>query len=546
MNAKAAKCIAVILLWAMLLTGCAQSEGGTASGGVVSVQASTVGRYLAIATSDTDTFDPQCTSDHYLVALNVFDRLVEVSVDREGRTKIVPSLAESWEISEDGYVYTFHLRQDVTYSNGSPLTASDVRYTMMRLLTNPDSCNQDVVSAVFGAEALREGRLQTLAGFIIHNDYEFAIVLSQPYAAFLACLSTPGASVLDQESTTMAGRLFGKTAQYTVGTGPFVMEDWKPGVEMKLKANQKCWSGPPRCGGMTVRIVSDSESQRLLFENGTLDILDLDNMGTEAEYFYHGDIYQKKLRRGSRVGINYIALNSSIQPLNDVRVRKALQLALDREMLLKAMVGGRGQVENGIFPRGLIGHNARLPEIPFDLNRARELLEEAGYPDGFDLEISVPSDALQNRTELAELAAAMWRKAGVNARVVLVDADTFMTRRRAGAVSCYINQWSADFNDPDNFIYTFFGTERNTRTRSLCYGNEAIMERVCKARGIVDENARLQEYQELERIIVQDDAAWIPLYSQQHYFVVSDRVGGFKVAWNGWSNTNYRDVVLLE
>jgi len=520
-----------------------ESSGGVMGrGGAADTSAS---NYLQLAMFEPGSVDPQCTDDDYAIALNVFDRLVELRTNPDGTCDLVPSLAESWEVSDDGYVYTFHLREGVTFSNGEPLTASDVEFTFTRLLTYPESCNQNVVSGIFGAEALASGRLSVLAGFHRHNDREFAVTLSKPYAAFLQWLATPGASILNEEAVRRAGALFGRTCDSMVGTGPFIFTEWRGGQEMVLRANPNYWGEPPGCDGISIRIVADTESQRLLFERGALDILDLDIMGGDAEFFIRGDIYRNALRQRRRVGITYIALNESVKPLDDVRVRKALQLALDRDALLTAVAGGRGQVENGIFPSGLDGYNPNLAAIPYDPETARELLREAGFADGFDLEFTILENA-QQYAELAKIVASMWEKVGVRVTVTQLSEESFVSQRRSGKLACYANRWSADCNDPDNFIYTFFGTAQNSYERSLCYPEEAVMERVRNARTIEDENRRMQTYHALEQRIVQKDAAWIPLYSLRHYFVVSDRVEGFEISWNGWSDTCYRSVRLRE
>lgn len=535
-------CLSVVLLLGLS----AACSGGPEAGGPGGAAPGTelAGEVLRIVGDEPDTVDPQCTSEHYNVALNVFDRLVEVRPLPGGTSEIRPSLAESWEISPDGREYTFHLHENVVFSNGSPLTSSDVGFTLTRLLTHPDACNRDLAEEILGAEALENGETDTLEGFRILSDRDFVITLKAPCAAFLACLSTPGASILDEESTTEAGDGFGTDPALTVGTGPFRLLEMNAGSGMLMEANAGCWSGPPRCRGLAVHYVGDTETRRLMFENGKLDILDLEDIGGEAEYFIHGDIYQDQLRHGPRVGITYLALNQSVEPLGDVRVRRALQLALDRKLLLDAVYSGRGTVENGILPRGLIGHNPDLPAIPFDPEAARALLREAGYGDGFDLEISVSGVPTENTMDLLKIIVSMWEEVGVRAAVVSLDEDDYMTRRKAGQLACYLSNWSADYNDPNNFLYTFFGSRENTDGRSLCYPDEAVMERVRQARSIVDEEQRIRAYQDLERRIIQEDAAWIPLFSREHYFVINKRVKGFQVPWNGWSNTCYRDVAL--
>lgn len=140
-------------------------------------------------------------------------------------------------------------------------------------------------------------------------------------------LSVPEYSILDQETTSAAGDRFGKDPEVTVGTGPFVFDKWDAGKEIVLTANPGCWSGAPGCNGIIMQFVMDAEAKRLMFEEGKLDILDLEDLGSDAEYFVRGDIYEKQLRYGRRVGLTYIGLNESVKPLNDVRVRRASRRA---------------------------------------------------------------------------------------------------------------------------------------------------------------------------------------------------------------------------
>jgi ABC-type transport system substrate-binding protein len=537
--------VLAMLLAADCLSACA---GGTGDGAVgpSAEEGPKAERVLVAVDEEPDTVDFQCTTIYYTIAYNVFDRLVETVVGPDGEASIVPSLAESWVISDDGLRYTFHLREGVKFSNGSPLTASDVYYTFVRLLTHPNSCNRDIAECILGAGALEKHETDILEGFHVLNDRDFSITLERPFAAFLSCLSMPGASILDQESTEKAGVRFGESAYHTVGTGPFCFYSWVPRNSIVLRANRDCWAGPPQVDEIKLLFLTDPVEERVMFENGELDILNLDNLGDAAEYFIHGDIYQDNLATARQVGISYIALNESVTPLNNGKVRKALQLALNRQMLLDAVYSGRGDLENGIFPHGLWGYNPDLDGIPYDPDAARELLKEAGYPNGFDLTFSVKTSSTLLERQMAYMAVSMWKKIGVRAEVELLDEKTFMERRKAGKLACYTASWVADFDDPDNFIYTFYGDAGNTRYRSLCYYNEAVMKRVRDARGIMDDEARMREYQELEKIIVHDDAAWIPLYSRVRFYVFSDRVQKFTVAWNGRFTPSLRNMEMKE
>ena len=541
--------LALIALLALaILTACSpagQSENEAAQNQAAQ-QTLDTSRYLVAIEDEPDTVDFQCTSIHYTIATNVFDRLVETKADGDDSVKIEPSLAESWTVSDDGRTYTFHLRDGITFSNGSTLTASDVLYTFKRLLTHPESCNRDIAEPIEGAAQLESGEADELKGFKILGELDFEITLSEPFEAFLACLSMPGASILDEETTMAAGNRFGLDPDCTIGTGPFILKEWTSGKGMLLTANKDCWEGAPSCEGLDLRFITEPAEARTLFDSGELDILDLDEVGNSAEYFIHGDIYQDRLYWVPRIAITYIALNESQGPLGDVRVRKALQLALDRSTLLAAVYGGRGSVENGIFPKGLYGFNPDLPAIAYDPDEARKLLEEAGYPDGFSFPICVKASSTQWEMTLAELAASMWEDIGVQASIQIMDESEFMRQRKAGELPCYSATWTADYDDPDNFIYTFFGSRENTTFRSLCYSNDGIMDRVRQARTIIDSDKRLEEYQDLERIIVQDDAAWIPLFSRYYIYVTSERVNNIETSWNGSVKNEYRNVSITE
>ena len=545
-NKKFCLCIfAVLILFLSTLTSCFSGGSDKTDDKVKNGSTnSDSSKYLVVTEEEPDTTDFQCTTYYYTVAMNVFDRLVEVKADNGGKSSIVPSLAESWEISDDRRTYTFHLREGVKFSNGSPLTSGDVLYSFSRLLTEPNSCNQDIVKVIKGAEQFEKGKADSLEGFKVINDRDFTITLEQPYEAFLASLSTPGASIMNEELTKSAKDRFGTAPNTMIGTGPYIFSQWEKGNKILLKANNDCWSGKPANEGVEILFLSEPEYIQELFDNGQLDIMDLDDLDNDAEYYIHGDIYQDKLKVVQRVAINYIALNESVRPLNDVRVRKALQLAVNRMALLDSVYGGRGQIEDGIFPHGLYGFNEDLPEIPFDKKKAKALLAEAGYPDGFDITIALKSSSTQWEDLMMNIVASMWKEIGVKAKIEILPESEFMLRRKDGDLACYTAMWTADYNDPDNFIFTFFGNKKNTRFRSICYDNEKIMDRVRKARMIGDAAERLEEYHELEKKIVQEDAAWIPLFSRSRLYVVSDRVDGFAPIWNGSVRSSYRTISL--
>ena len=201
---KSLACLLLVLAFVLSAAACAAPAGGKEANAKDGSAELDTSRFLVAVEDEPDTVDFQCTSIHYTVAQNVFNRLVEMESDDNGDMMILPSLAESWEVSDDGRTYTFRLREGVQFSNGSRLTAEDVEYTFRRLLTHPDSCNRDIADGILGAAALENGETDVLEGFQILNEREFSITLEQPFAAFLACLCMPGASTLDREATEAA------------------------------------------------------------------------------------------------------------------------------------------------------------------------------------------------------------------------------------------------------------------------------------------------------------------------------------------------------
>ena len=229
-----------------------------------------------------------------------------------------------------------------------------------------------------------------------------------------------------------------------------------------------------------------------------------------------------------------------------MKVRKAVQMAIDRQAILDALYGGRGQVEQGIFPKGLIAYNENQTTIEYDPEGAKALLAEAGYPDGFTMELSADSSASDTVTMSLEIIKEQLAQVGITAEIRNYDESTWLDTRNSGDLGSFMATWTADYNDPDNFIYTFFGNEEKTTMRSINYPDAEVMGRVAAARGIVNEDERIAEYQALEEKILHEDAAWAPMYSRTHLFAVSKRVQNFKPMWSGVGDKLYYEISLSE
>ena len=287
-----------------------------------------------------------------------------------------------------------------------------------------------------------------------------------------------------------------------------------------MRRNDDYWRKPAELDGISWRIVADADTMRLMFESGEIDVFNTDFAQSQIPYFANSDKYKDQLVTGNRMGIYYFTFNQDIEPFGDVRVRKALQMAVDRQGMLDALYDGRGVLVEGIFAPGLLGYNPDLPKIPYDPEAAKKLLAEAGYPDGFDMKLSMIAD---NPDILArnELFQAMMAEIGINVTIDQMDEAAWHAVRADGLLPAYTQIWSADYNDPDNFLYPFFAPG-NTAKRSFNFKNEGLANRVSAVRAIVDPEARVKEYRALEKAIIRDEAAWIPLFAPQHIFVVAE------------------------
>ena len=496
---------------------------------------------------DPETLDGQLTTDSYTIALNCFDRLVECETNDAGEAVLVPGLAKSWDVSGDGLTYTFHLQEGVKFQNGADFTADDVVYTVNRMM-DPKTLakNTDFMDMIKGAKARYEdttGAITSVEGVKAVDDLTVEITLEAPFGSFLANIATPGCAIYDRETTEAAGDQFGVDPAKCIGTGPFQVTKWERGVEVDLVTNPNYFKGASKMDGIKFMIVPDEDTQRMMFETGKVDVFNFEYGPSQLDYFLNTGDFKDRIVSGKRAGTYYYLFNESIPPLDNPKVRQALFMAIDRQAILDALYSGKGVVANAFVPEGVLGHNAAAPEIKYDPAAAKALLAEAGYPNGFDMETAQFADSSSTQ-QVNEIVQSYLAEIGVNLTINLMDDATFYGLRGEGKLPSYYNSWSADFNDPDNFLYTFF-SQKNSLSRSSNYHNEEVWKMLEEARVMVDPEARLKKYQEAESIIINTDYAILPMYQREHLFCLSPRVKNFKVAWDGWNDQSFYSVELV-
>ena len=523
------------LLWliaVLLLTGCRKSEGNDDT------------LHLAL-NADIVTMDVHKTTNDYIVAMNVFDTLFSIKKNDDGSTSIEKSLVDDYELSEDGLNYHFTLKDGIVFSDGTPLTAGDVKFTFERILTIPGGAQTDCVIIIDGAQEMLDGKADTLRGITVLDDRHFTITLTSPFAGFTALLSTPGTVIYSEKIVTEAGDDFGVIPEKTLGTGPYLIKEWTRGSGLTFEYNPR-YRGPEPSAKKVSMKVMEPLVMNLAFQKGDLDILDCMYIDSQiVSYLYKTDTFKDRIVTIDRMGQNFLIMNENIQPLGDVRVRKAISLAIDRESILNSIYGGDGKLEDGIFPTGCIGYSRNNQGwLNYDPEEAEKLLADAGYSEGFDLDLYADSSADDSVKNTIQIIAENLNSVGIRASIRTIDHASYLDIRNSGKMSCYWALWLLDYNDPDNIIYTFFGSRDNTRLRSLNYSDESVIERVAAAKTIVDETERLNEYEALEKKIIQDDMACVPMFSLKHIFIVSERIESFTPHWAGYNDMYFNQIIM--
>ena len=544
---KAVTPLIVALSLGLCLTACGgsgggdQSQSGTAAGSSSSVAAED-GLLRTAVLYDISTMDVTQTTDDYMIPMNIFDRLFETrTVD--GTAQVVKSLCEDYSVSEDGLKYDFVLKSGIVFSNGSALTASDVKYSFERLLIAAAQ-NTDIPLEVVGAEALMNKEADSLEGFEVTDDTHFSITLKAPNAGFLAELSAPAMSVVDAETMAQV-KNFGREPADTIGTGPYIVTEWEANDHYTLVCNDKYWGEEPSVKKVIVRVIPDPSTQNLMFQNGELDMIDLLSLDSKIVESTYKQTHADKIVTAPRVGLTYLIMNEENEYLRDVNVRKAIGMAINVDDIITNLYSGNAIRENGIIPTGIWGHNDSLTGFPYDPEGAQQLLSDAGYTKGqIYFELSMDSSANSDTQLLYQNISQELGKIGINAEVKTYDHSSWLALRNSGKMNSFVARWGMDYNDPSNIMYSFFGSEENTRNRSINYPDKETIKRVAAAPAIVNDEERMAEYQALEKKIIGEDAAWIPLFEELHLYCMGERVQNFVPHWAGFSDFYAIDVKL--
>ena len=480
-------------------------------------------------------FDPaQYTTsvEFSAAAYTVYNRLVEFE---HGGTKIEPGLAQSWTISDDGRVYTFHLRHGVKFHTTPyfrptrEFDADDVVRTFERMLDSNDALRKAYPASFPYFVDL--GLAKNLAKVDKLDPYTVQMTLHTPSAPFLSELAMPFASVISAE---YADRLMqeGKASALNrepIGTGPFVFRRYVKDATIRFEGNADYWKrGVVRVRKLVFEITPDPAVREEKLKEGECQVMSYPRPEDVASLSS-----DPNLQMPHQVGFNlgFLAYNTEHKPLDNVDVRRALDMAIDKQAIVKSVYQGAGQVAVNPMPPTQWSYDAALKDAPYDPTQAKALLAKAGYPDGFALSLwamPVQRPYNPNARLMAEMIQADWAKIGVHAAITTYEWGEYVRRAHAGEHDAMLIGFTGDNGDPDNWLGVLLGCAavNGSNFSRWCY--KPFDDLVVKARETSDTQARTRLYTQAQEIF-KSQVPFTPIAHSTVYQPLAKRVVGFKI-----------------
>jgi ABC-type transport system substrate-binding protein len=474
-------------------------------------------------TAEPTTLDPAQVQDGPTIDLlsQVYNGLIQWTKEN----KLVPALAERWDVSNGGRTYTFHLRKGVKFHNGRPVTARDFVYSLTRSLDShlPYPQGATYLNDIVGAGEYYARKAASVKGIEAPDDATLRLTIDAPKAYFLAKLTYPTAyAVCKEEIQRTHGSV---TESSMIGTGPFKLVEYRHGDRLVLQANPDYYEGAPRVPRMERRILLQDDTRHAKFAAGELDISDV------SMAMYRADRRNAKLQpllhQFERPSVYYLALNQkAFAPFKDRRVRQAFARAVNKSQIISTVHEGVPRLAEGILPYGIPGFDPRFKGLQYDPEAARKLLAEAGYPGGKGF----PALTLSYRASVNDIGNTatavqedLQKNLGISVRLDETEWGKFLNRRQQGEMPFYFLRWAADYLDPQNFLSTMLHSKAPLNT--LGYANPQFDLLCDQADLMQDETKRMATYRQAEAIAVQD-APWIPVYFQKDVELWSPRLQG--------------------
>jgi oligopeptide transport system substrate-binding protein len=474
---------------------------------------------LRIRGEDPLFLDPAVIQDagSAFYVVEIFSGLVRLDKDLQ----IQPDVADRWEVSPDGKVYTFHIDPDATFHDGRPVLAQDVKDSWERAL-NPETASvvaENFLGDIVGARDLSRGRADSVSGIEVVDDSTLRVTIDAPKQYFLYKLAYTTAFIVDTRQITANPR---RWTQKPNGTGPFKLREWRLGERLVLEAYERHHLGAPKL--KTVRVELSGGSALVAYEDGDIDVTgvgldDLERIQDPSDELH--DEYVTVPRQS----LDYIGFNVNTPPFDDPKVRQAFAMAVDRQKIAEVILKNAIPVATGILMPGVPGYTENDKTYPYDPERARQLLAESKY--GNDLpEITLAeSGAGATVGPTTEAIIQYWSdNLGVEVQIQQAESATFFDDIDEGRYQMFHLGWIMDYPDPEDVLDILFHSK--SRQNNTRYTNPEVDAKLEQARVEQDIERRLTIYREVEQTLVQD-AAWIPMFFDTTHALVKPYVKNY-------------------
>ena len=454
-------------------------------------------------------------------------------------TEVIPALAEKWTVTPDGTVWTFTLRKGVKFHDGTPFDASAVAWNFerWRFTTHPQHDNAIKAGKTFEYYEAQFGGFDDkslITKVEAVNPTTVRITLKSPQGPFLANLAMFVFDIVSPKAAEKYGNAFTKNP---TGTGPFKFVEWKVNQEVILEANKDYWdkANAPKVQRVIVRNIKDNSQRLAALKAG--EIHGMEGVNPDDVKVVRADPNLQIMLRPPNV-TGYVAFNFKVKEFQDGRVRQALAHAINKKAIVDALYGGTGMVATQFQPPPLWGYNKELKDYEYNPQRARDLLKDAGFPQGLKeitwadgkreplqfwyLPVSRPY--YPNGKEIGEAIAADLAKVGITVQLQTTDWAVYLDKRKNGQLPLYMLGWTGDNGDPDNFVCYFFCSPG--ASREGFYANPGLTEVLLQAQKLTVPAKRAELYRKAEQMI-HDDVARIFIANNQPPLAFSKKVQGY-------------------
>ncbi|GKV69629.1 ABC transporter substrate-binding protein [Sporosarcina sp. NCCP-2716] len=453
---------------------------------------------------DSTSLDPSRVTEGetFKVTVNLFETLVNFG---EEDTTIHPGLAKEWETSDDGLTYTFHLQEGVKFHDGSDFNADAVVANFARW-AGGDAEMFPYYSSMFGGfNGDEEAVIESVTA---EDENTVVFKLKRAQAPFLKNLAMSMFAISSPEAFAKGDDDYERNP---VGTGPFKFVEWKPNDSITIEKNEDYWQeGLPKLDKVVFRSIPDNAARLNALTIGEIDLADGINP-SDGEKIENDSNLQLFERPSMNVG--YLGLTVTRPPFDKKEVRQAMNYAIDKQTIIDSFFEGRAEMAKNPMPSSISGYNDDIEEYEYNPEKAKELLKEAGLPDGFEMELwamPVPRPYMPDGTKVAEVIQKNLADVGIKAKIVSYEWATYLDKASKGEADAFMLGWTGDNGDADNFLYVLLDEDNIGSNNYTYFKNEETHKLFLEAQTEVDEDKRNELYEKAQEIL-HDEAPWVPL-----------------------------------